>query len=249
MTHNELRVDGARVGVDKALKRIAYWEKRLIKREERLLALGYKLLDYSESEKRASNESYWEYCDLESDRESLLSAHKVYKESVEKLEKWQEKLLLEQQTTHTFTPIPLVEEFLLLWKSNSTEFYIQQVDALLAWESEHLTLSYLERIAYKRDHWSALVMEFATYSRNDFLSRLEKLLSAELLAKRNDFYTRCFESVGTLLDASNLTLASDASLNGLVIGELGKARIETIIAGGYNIQCLHYRVLVHKIRS
>lgn len=35
----------------------------------------------------------------------------------------------------------------------------------------------------------------------------------------------------------------------MIQGENGKCKIETIYAGGYNIQCLHYRVLVHKVND
>ena len=53
---------------------------------------------------------------------------------------------------------------------------------------------------------------------------------------------------GDVIDVSGLTLNTDHALDGVVTGKLGKARVETIIAGGYNIQCEHYRALVKEIK-
>ena len=49
---------------------------------------------------------------------------------------------------------------------------------------------------------------------------------------------------GKIIDASDLYISINGQLNGKIVGEKGTAKVETITAGGYNIQVLHYRVLV-----
>ena len=61
-----------------------------------------------------------------------------------------------------------------------------------------------------------------------------------------DLYRRVNAITGEVTDYSDVRLYGPA-LNGIIIGKAGKAKIETIIAGGYNIQREHYRVLVHSI--
>lgn len=46
--------------------------------------------------------------------------------------------------------------------------------------------------------------------------------------------------------STNLYLGSDGNVNGVIQGSKRTARIETIFAGGYNIQCLHTRLLIHE---
>ena len=55
----------------------------------------------------------------------------------------------------------------------------------------------------------------------------------------------------TSLDNVHVTHGSKGRLaiNGIVSGKEGKCRIESIYAGGYNIQRYHIRVLVHKIKK
>lgn len=62
--------------------------------------------------------------------------------------------------------------------------------------------------------------------------------------------TRVKEKIGKIIDYSGLYIDSaieGMAINGVIIGENGKVRIESIIAGGYNIQRLHVRVLVKDI--
>ena len=52
---------------------------------------------------------------------------------------------------------------------------------------------------------------------------------------------------GNVTDASGLYMGHDGTINGIIVGDKGKAKVETIVAGGWNIQIAHYRVLVHKV--
>lgn len=63
--------------------------------------------------------------------------------------------------------------------------------------------------------------------------------------QRVDVLTRAWNVVGRVSKIEMATLGGDGSFNGVVYGEKGRARISTILAGGYNIQRLHYRVLVN----
>lgn len=67
-----------------------------------------------------------------------------------------------------------------------------------------------------------------------------------------DLLKRVTKVTGAVVDWSGLHLTRGnvgAVLNGVVIGEEGKARVESILAGGYNIQRLHVRVLVKSLRD
>jgi len=61
-----------------------------------------------------------------------------------------------------------------------------------------------------------------------------------------DLADRVRQAVGDILEWRDLRRSGHA-LNGTVIGTKGACRIETVAAGGYNIQCLHLRALVHRI--
>ena len=60
----------------------------------------------------------------------------------------------------------------------------------------------------------------------------------------SDLYRRVIKKVGDIVDYHDLYLNGPA-INGVVVGEKGTTRLETIMAGGYNIQRLHLRVILH----
>ena len=75
--------------------------------------------------------------------------------------------------------------------------------------------------------------------------KLEKDLQAEWERKYDFIIDRTNEIVGKITDASNLTIGNKDDLNGYIIGTKGTAKVQTIGAGGYNIQCFHFRTLIN----
>lgn len=75
-------------------------------------------------------------------------------------------------------------------------------------------------------------------------SFLEKLLDKEVENKKASLIKRIEAKAGAMVDADKLYIGADGSINGYVLGKIKEVKVETIYAGGFNIQCLHYRVLV-----
>lgn len=79
-------------------------------------------------------------------------------------------------------------------------------------------------------------------------ARLEKDLVQEANRKYDFIIERTNAIVGTITDASNLKIGAKDDLNGFIIGTKGTAKVQTIGAGGYNIQCFHFRTLINEAK-
>ena len=77
--------------------------------------------------------------------------------------------------------------------------------------------------------------------------RLNNILDKDVQNKYTDLVNRITEKAGVIQDVSGLMISYKGDINGIVIGDKNKVKVETIRAGGYNIQCLHYRTLVNII--
>lgn len=120
-------------------------------------------------------------------------------------------------------------------------------------EREQRKVNYQYKDKYVRDSFPSIAIRMEDFLRHgdekgaeEFLN---KTLDQEVINKRVDLFIRCEDAIGAIVDASGLQLGGNGSINGYVIGERGKAWVETILAGGYNIQCLHYRVLIKRVKE
>lgn len=86
------------------------------------------------------------------------------------------------------------------------------------------------------------------YTLDEAFERLHKELDEEANRKYDFIIERTNAIVGQITDASNLSVGYKHDLNGFIIGTNGRAKVETIGAGGYNIQCFHFRTLINRMR-
>lgn len=165
--------------------------------------------------------------------------------------------------------IPIIEEFLQLWKGKAKIYYkgiIKEMQRLSEEQGESIN-KYNNRFSLEKEEREKIILDhdikwkayskfqhenFKIYSimypKPDREKKLENFLTKEVDRKRLNLISRVEKKIGQIKDASNLSISSNAEINGLIIGKIGRVEIETIYAGGHNIQCLHYRVLIKEIK-
>lgn len=176
---------------------------------------------------------------------------------------------------HTELRVPAIEEFLQTWKIKA----FQSIKAICdkgydlneklhsAHREYNIINGWAENTWYGRfpkgegaaqlieaanayeAYWRAQPNYLFAFKYRWDVKALNELLDKELIAKRDNLIARTEAKIGKILDASNLEIGYTGELEGIIVGENGKARIETIGAGGYNIQCYHYRMLIHVLKG
>ena len=82
------------------------------------------------------------------------------------------------------------------------------------------------------------------YGKQYWNEKLNKMLDKEVENKRKTLIVRIEKKAGKIQDAGCLFIGINGEINGSIKGDKATVQVETIYAGGFNIQCLHYRVLV-----
>jgi hypothetical protein len=113
--------------------------------------------------------------------------------------------------------------------------YVEAKDALKAFNKKQTKsdLCILENISYD-------------YNQKRGTQFLDNLLDKEVEKKKVQFIARIEKKSGEIKDV-NLRIGTDGSINGVVKGEKATVDVYSIVAGGYNIQRAHYRVLVKEV--
>lgn len=103
---------------------------------------------------------------------------------------------------------------------------------------------YAYHIKVAEGEWEYILPYFErTY--DESMAKLNKALDLEANRKYDFIIERTNKIVGKITDASNLSIGCKDDLNGYIIGTKGTAKVQTVGAGGYNIQCFHFRTLIN----
>ena len=94
----------------------------------------------------------------------------------------------------------------------------------------------------------APVMMYLTDTDELNMAKLNRDLDYDALLMYDRFIDQIEHITGEITDVSNLRIGAKGELNGFVVGKTGKAKVQTIGAGGDNIQRFHYRTLIHRIK-
>lgn len=73
-------------------------------------------------------------------------------------------------------------------------------------------------------------------------------LDKEAACKKADIIDRRNDKAGGIDEVEWTYIGPDGRINGIISGPKGRFSIKSVFAGGYDIQCLHVRVLVHKLK-
>lgn len=104
---------------------------------------------------------------------------------------------------------------------------------------------------FRNNHFASDVMvlnRIVEFHQSINTEDLNKLLDDEVKDKKEMFIARIKQVIGEIKDLKGLTIGSNGEINGIAKGVKCNAKVETITAGGYNIQCYHFRVLVNTVK-
>jgi hypothetical protein len=183
------------------------------------------------------DEAYWAICEYADKVEDIRNATKKLEDKIRTLNNWKDQQVAAEAKERKFLmEVPdcmkaMMQELIQDWD----EFDLIRRNRLLE--------SYRE-MGWKKWHQTHTHADYLfMYQTSDQIHN-ENVRAAESTVM--DLYNRVYAITGEVTDWNGIHYGGKV-LNGEVYGKLGAVRVESILAGGYNIQRLHIRVLVHEI--
>lgn len=237
----KVKVQKAEEAVQKAQKTIERHTTQMEKKLKVVLDHGWDPEDrYCKHGTAEHNEAYWAICEYADKVQDIKNATKKLEDKIRILNNWKERLVAAEAKEHKFlTEVPECMKVMM-------QELITQWDVYDMGRRAQLKESYRNKKSY--DDW----MKHHSYADYQFMYMTDEQIHNENVrdaeASVMDLYNRVNAITGEVTDWEYLHWGGKA-INGEVHGKLGSVRVESILAGGYNIQRLHIRVLVHEIKK
>lgn len=224
----------------------------------------YQLHDENGDMTDEAHDCYWTFCDYEHALDDIRRTKEAIEEKKAVVDKWKNKLAETEQKNALVEQFPEIfkefQEHVIEmwdeWDKNRREFLRKEYAKLEEEETkEKENASMQERRsiigAFKK------FINLYRYAGYEFMHISdEEIHKANVKASERlilNLWNRISEIVGEVTDYSGLHITQGNEwegtvINGIVEGTNGKALVETIGAGGWNIQKFHYRTLVKRIK-
>lgn len=246
---DNMKAEALKVKVQKAeeavAKRQATLERQIkteSKRREALIAKGIDI--YREGIRRElaqlpTQELFWEYTDWEHSVEAVENSQQVLQEKIRIAGTWKDRLTEAQKKEN-------------LWITEIPEsMKSMQAELVARWDEYDMKRRDELRVKYQEMGYLKFFAEYSLSLYNLINSTDKEIHTENVRAAESlilNLYSRIHAITGEVTDWANIYFSGGA-LNGIVKGKLGTVKVESILAGGYNIQRLHVRVLVHEIKQ
>lgn len=245
---------------DKQVATIERHEKQLAKKVAALVAVGLPEADllagnvkqYKWGEDGRGTQHYWPLCEVESKQDDIKRAKHTLVDRERIVEDWAAKMTKANARVEQYAALPaVIVEFGEKYKARVIGWYEDSNERVKEKLTAAAGLEYKKRQKVKAEicKWFGNeFLELARMSADEFATKVEVLAERRKMDLIELLVARVKEITGEITDAAGLHIGMNGEINGLVIGEQGKANVNTIGAGGYNIQCFHFRVLVKAVK-
>lgn len=212
-------------------------ERHKAQAEKKLQKITAKGISPDPRDNRDNNEDFWLCCEYKNKLEDIEGAKDKLDEAEQIVKNWQDKL--DRQIKIELTLSNEVPEAFKQARAELVEEWVaSDIRAREAMIQKKKELSYKDfRKLYRYTEEESL-----RHTDEEFRKIEEREADMWLI----NLYNRVKEITGEVTDCRYLHWGGKC-LDGYVVGKAGKAKVETIGAGGYNIQRYHLRVLVHKV--
>lgn len=249
---------------------IDFIQKRIIGKQAELEKLNRKLVRIQKAEAggwEQNNPYYYTASDLKACLNDIESAQTM-------LIKYQDELKTAEAKASSRNVATIIE-FLEGWKANNREFYLGSFERYLKAKAEYRQMEKTYWLNADQGDSASRKQKVEEYEtlRKQFhkswaflqpyiarrpnkqkccydivldIDKLNKDLDREADSKYDFIIERTVAIVGEIVDATNLKIGFKGDLNGYIIGKAGKAKVQTFGAGGYNIQCFHFRTTINR---